>query len=179
MDTTNKIGSPLLWSLVRIWAGARADGQIPRKSSIDPIDLGHAGLLPYIWIARRHGNGQFVYQLAGEEIHLSHGVPLKGRSLFELYDAKNAQMVQDRWQEVLDREIASHSSGEVYSRAGRIFQGERLVLPLRDDQDGLNFIIGATVRTERIPDINEDHAEAFGPQQMAFIPLDVLTEESD
>lgn len=71
------------------------------------------------------------------------------------------------------------SSGEVYSRAGRIFQGERLVLPLRDDQDGLNFIIGATVRTERIPDINEDHAEAFGPQQMAFIPLDVLIEESD
>lgn len=137
--------APKLRRLINLWLAAREAGAaIPRKARVDPIDMARAGLLPQIWLVERQPDRRLVYRLAGEEINAVFGRSIAGATLEDLMSQPQAEIVVARWNRVLDEALVMHAVGEVYSDAGNLYSGERIVLPLADDDGAPHFLIGAT-----------------------------------
>jgi len=172
------VRAPKLRRLINLWLAARDDGTaMPRKASIDAIDLARAGLLPQIWLVERQADRRLVYRLAGEEINAVFGRSIAGAGLEDLMLPAQAEVVVARWNRVLDEALAMHAVGEVYSESGILFSGERIVLPLTDDQGAPHFLIGAT--DYRLIG-SEDRAAPSTRADLrgvlrSFIPLDRIT----
>lgn len=131
--------------MINIWAAARADRRLaPFKNSIDPIDLGRAQLLPQVWLVHRDADRRFAYRLAGEEINAVFGRTINGLSPSEMFEPDQAVLVAARWHRLLDESLGSHTVGEVYSETGHHYVGERIALPLADENGTLCFVLGAT-----------------------------------
>lgn len=141
----SQVRAPKLLRLINLWHAARGgDAGPPRKSRIDAVDLGSAGLMAQIWLVERQPDRRLVYRLAGEEINAVFGRSIAGLTLDDLIDPEEAAMIARRWHRLLDDGLILHAIGDVYSDAGRLFSGERVVLPMTDD-DGLPcFLIGVT-----------------------------------
>lgn len=160
-----QVRAPKLLRLINLWHAARDGGAgLPRKSRIDAVDLGGAGLLAQIWLVERQPDRRLVYRLAGEEINAVFGRSIAGLTLDDLIEPEDAAVVSRRWHRLLDDGLVLHAIGDVYSDAGRLFSGERVVLPLTDD-DGLPcFLIGVT--DYRLI----DPGERAGPQARIGVP---------
>ncbi|GHD53895.1 hypothetical protein GCM10017083_30810 [Thalassobaculum fulvum] len=145
LPDTSRVRAPKLRRLINLWHAARdGDAGMPRKARIDPIDLARAGLLPQIWLVERQPDRRLVYRLAGEEINAVFGRSVAGAALEDLIERSQAEVVVGRWNRVLDEALVMHAVGEVYSDAGNLYSGERVVLPLADEQGAPMFLIGAT-----------------------------------
>jgi hypothetical protein len=145
LPDASRVRAPKLRRLINLWHVARdGDAGMPRKARIDPIDLARAGLLPQIWLVERQPDRRLVYRLAGEEINAVFGRSVAGAALEDLIERSQAEMVVGRWNRVLDEALVMHAVGEVYSDAGNLYSGERVVLPLADEQGAPMFLIGAT-----------------------------------
>jgi len=72
------------------WRGNRE--RAPKKSSIDPVAIARAGIMPDVWLIERRENGQFRFSLTGENWINAFERGLRGKTVEETYDAPRAEL---------------------------------------------------------------------------------------
>lgn len=121
------------------WNKIRGNRAMPERREVDPAEIRRA--LCRVWIYEREEDGEFRCRLAGEEINTAYGKPLQGRLAREMIGPKFDEIVEPRWNYVLDRGAFFHGYS-VESAAGHPI--ERLCLPLADKDGRPKFVFGAS-----------------------------------
>jgi hypothetical protein len=133
-----------LFRLLEVWKGACASSaRPPRKSDLDPIDLGRAGLMPYLWIMEKVGDGDFRFRLTGEQARKNFRSNPIGKRLEDLHDEKTVRNRKALLEKVIGEGNAAYSLGSTIIDGHPIFLTDRLVLPLTDDSGATRYSIGA------------------------------------
>ena len=168
----NAIQSEALRVLAQQWAAARRGRRMPAFRDIDPIGIGRH--LRYVWAWRydRATDG-FTGRLAGEEIDRAFGRSLRGAKMSEFYTPDVYAVVFPRHRQVVTEPSFFHGTGMVFARMGYSMEGERVGLPLAEDGDLGDGIIGGTFYSA-LPRPEEDRplGPDFTAEQVGFFPLD-------
>lgn len=124
---------------------------MPRRGDLDP--LAFPSLLSHIWLLEYVASRNiYIYRLAGEHINEIFGFSLRGKSLSQVIPEDMLEIVRNRFEHVRRAPGACHAKGCVYLRVGRYRSGERLILPLADENGVPGYILGATIyRIEESP----------------------------
>jgi hypothetical protein len=171
VDIAPAIRSTKLQTLFDYWL-AKVDGLTPpRRTEIDPLDIPR--LLPHIWIQERvAGTSEFRCRLAGEEVKAIYPENIVGRLFHEVIGDEAWKLVSEQYMMAVETPGVCHFHGPVYMHTiqrGGI--GERLFMPMQDN-DGKNaYIIGATIYTPMSSKILEEQAVT---PRIAFTPLKAL-----
>lgn len=153
------IVSPALQEVARIWAGARRGHPLP---SWEDIQLGALGAqISLIWVYRYDiQTGRFTGRLAGERITKGLGKNLRGLPLDDAHSAKDYLWVHRYLTRVVKEAMGYRSAGRLFQQAGRFVEGERIALPLADNGQVADGVLGAS-------DYRHPHLEG---------PFEILTE---
>jgi hypothetical protein len=168
----DSIRSEALRVLASQWAAARGSRRMPAFRDIDPVGIGRH--LRYVW-AWKYDRGQdsFTGRLAGEEIDRAFGKSLRGMEMTVFYAPEVYAVVFPRHRRVVTEPSFFHGTGMVFARMGSSAVGERIGLPLAEDGETGDGIIGATHYTALPPAMEErTPGPDFTPEQVAFYPLD-------
>src|SRR3954467_5623898 len=166
------IQSEALRVLARQWAAARGSRRMPAFRDIDPIGIGRHLRYVWAWKYDRATKG-FTGRLAGEEIDRAFGKSLRGMTMTEFYTPDVYAVVFPRHHRVVTEPSFFHGSGMVFARMGYSMAGERITLPLAEDGNIGDGIIGGTYYTTLPPAIEERAlGPDFTPEHAAFFPLD-------
>lgn len=131
-------------NLAEHWIGlsASADGGVPYRHQIDPSLIGRTLSRVYIYEMDESG---FVCVLAGERVSWNHDARLKGRRLSDILEPSVHQMVDLFMTTCIKVPAIYRNFGLLYSDAHkREVIGERVFLPLRDDNGDIASVIGVT-----------------------------------
>jgi len=167
------IQSEPLRVLARQWATARGDRRMPAFRDIDPVGIGRH--LRYVWAWKYDRNDDsFLGRLAGEEIDRAFGKSLRGMKMAEFYAPEVYAVVFPRHRQVVTEPSFFHGAGMVFSRMGYSMTGERISLPLSEDGDLGDGIIGGTFYTN-LPPAGEERplGPDFTTERVAFYPLNM------
>lgn len=138
------VREPLLRRLLDYWLEKRGGRLLPCRRDIDPVDipwaLSRIWVLDYLPDVRR-----FRYRLAGEEINAVAGANMRGVFLDETLPADRCEMILGKFMDVVENRSIVHDSGRVYLRDERLATGERIILPLSDDAETVDALLGGTV----------------------------------
>ena len=167
--------APRCAALLDIWKRARGGtGYVPGKSDVDPIVLGKAGLLPYLWIIERDDAYSFLFRLAGESIRTSFNAPIRGRNLREVFTQPQVATLTARCERMLQKREVLVTSGTVYRDGRPIYYGQRLTLPLLNESGECRFIIGTVDHSNITRDSGRAANPVFSYDFVAFVPVDRL-----
>jgi len=142
-DVSEALKNAPLRAVLQHWHNARGPRFLPSWSDIDPGVLRH--YLPMIWSWRYdRGSDSFTGRLAGEMI-----VHLLGRSprqvaMSDFFQPAHYPMIFERFKRAVSGPAILVISGPVYGYAGRCGHGERLLLPLAQDGETVDEVMGAT-----------------------------------
>ena len=130
-------------NVLDVWLAAAAGRGIPPRRAIDPAALGRE--LEIVWICEVIWPGpRYRYRLAGEKVNDVYGVSLAGRHMDEIIPAEKRASVLARYHRVVTDCGISHTAGRLYLSSEKIYAGERIVLPLSENGDAVDAILGAT-----------------------------------
>ena len=164
--------APRCAALLDIWKAARGErGDVPTKSAVDPIVLGKAGLLPFLWIIERDEAYSFLFRLAGESIRTSFNAPIRGRNLREVFTQSQVATLTARCERMLQKRELLVTSGTVYRDGQPIYYGQRLTLPLLSENGECRFIIGTVDHSNITRDAARDANPVFDYDFVAFVPI--------
>ena len=167
----DSIQSEALRTLARQWEAARGTRRMPAFRDIDPVEIGRH--LRYVWSWRydRVADG-FTGRLAGEEIDRAFGKSLRGMKMTEFYTPEVFAIVFPRHRRVVTEPGFMHGTGMVFARMGYTMAGERIGLPLAEDGEIGDGIIGGTFYSA-LPRLDEERplGPDFAPEQVTFFPL--------
>ncbi len=153
------------------WNEARGQRRMPGWSDISPRAI--ARHLPLIWSWKYDAlTDLFVGRLAGEEIVQAFGENLRGKTAEEFFKDRGGEAVIARHRRVVTEPACYHGQGAVFSHARRIVTGERIILPLAEDGEKGDGILGATIYS--FTDIGDDGGNAsedYAAEKGEFIPL--------
>ena len=168
----DSIRSEPLRVLARQWAAVRGSRRMPAFRDIDPVGIGRH--LRYVWAWKYDRVGDaFIGRLAGEEIDRAFGKSLRGMKMTEFYAPDVYDLVFPRHRRVVTEPCFFHGTGMVFAQMGYTMAGERISLPLAEDGDSGDGIIGGTYYTA-LPPAREERplGPDFTPEEVAFFPLD-------
>jgi hypothetical protein len=143
-DETPDFQSNAVGVLADHWIGlsATADGGVPYRHQIDPTLIGRTLSRVYIYELDDAG---FVCRLAGERVSWNHDTRLKGRRLSDILDPSAHEMVGLFMTTCLKVPAVYRNIGLLFSDTEkREAIGERVFLPLRDDNGEIGLVIGVT-----------------------------------
>lgn len=144
-DNLDHVTSPGLRTAMRHWRDCLEHGRsLPSKDRIDPLVLGPAGLLPYVWIIEVPPDAPPFFRLAGEGVARGHGHSVVRRTIYEVFERQPAETIERRWRCLLADDLFGHTQGDIYSDTGRVYSGDRIALPLADEAGSPRFIFGCT-----------------------------------
>jgi hypothetical protein len=172
----NSVQSEALRVLARQWTAARGSRRMPSFRDIDPVEIGRH--LRYVWAWKYDAAAdRFTGRLAGEEIDRAFGKSLRGMKMEEFYTPDVYDVVFPRHRRVVTEPGFFHGTGMVFARMGYTMAGERIALPLAEDGDVGDGIIGGTFYSA-LPTLNEDRplGPDFTVEQVNFFPLDLPQE---
>ncbi len=139
---------PRIFQMFDGWAAARNGGAVAHRSEFDPMRV--APLLGFLWIYRRHPErGDYVCELAGEEVNAVWGGSVKGRTLTEIVGTEHQPILADRWAAVLGEPAILYSSMERFPAPHLIYRVERLILPLMSRGGEIDSILGISLYDQR------------------------------
>lgn len=139
----NSIQSDLLRGLVRHWAEARGGRRMPGWDSIRPAAI--KAQLPYVWSWKfDRATGEFVGRLAGERIQSIFGVNIRGARMADVFAGHEFDKMLQRHRRVATEPALFRGYGLVFRHLDRFDMGERVILPLAEDGENADGIIGAT-----------------------------------
>jgi hypothetical protein len=167
------IQSEALRVLARQWAAARGSRRMPAFRDIDPIGIGRH--LRYVWAWKYdRATDDFTGRLAGEEIDRAFGKSLRGAKMSEFYTPDVYAVVFPRHRRVVTEPSFFHGTGMVFARMGYTMGGERISLPLSEDGNVGDGIIGGTYYTT-LPQPHEERplGPDFTAEHVSFFPLDM------
>lgn len=167
------IQAPPLRAVALHWRAARGSRWMPGWSDIDPLQIRSS--LRYVWAWRYDSaTGAFTGRLSGEEIERAFGKSLRGAAMQEFFSPEAFNLIYPRHRRVVTEPAFMHGSGMVFIHVDRTLVGERIILPLAADGEHGDGIIGATFYAP-VPG-SEGKGADFGPEQVAFFPVDALKE---
>ncbi len=134
-----------LSDLLQYWCTKRRGRAVPAFKDIDPIEI--PSLLTYLWIHDYDpGSDRFRVRLMGEAVRSTYSGPVAGADVEELVTPAAYPVVAERYRTVLTMPAIGHGSGRIYGHTiGRVGGGERLYLPLADEEGRTRMILGATI----------------------------------
>ncbi len=140
-----EIEDPRLSDLLQYWRTKRRGRPVPAFKDIDPIEI--PSLLTYLWIHDYDPeNDRFRVRLMGEAVRSTYDCPVVGVDVEELVTHTAYPVVAERYRTVLTMPAIGHGSGRIYGHTiGRVGGGERLYLPLADEDGRTRMILGATI----------------------------------
>jgi hypothetical protein len=166
------IQSEPLRVLARQWAAARGSRRMPAFRDIDPIEIGRQLRYVWSWKYDRESDG-FTGRLAGEEIDRAFGKSLRGMKMPEFYTPDVYAVVFPRHRRVVTEPAFFHGTGMVFARMGYTMGGERIGLPLSEDGETGDGIIGGTFySTLPHPADERPLGPDFTQETVTFFPLD-------
>lgn len=166
-DFRDSIVSPELQAIAGHWDAARGRKRMPAWSDIDPVAIGRH--LRYVWAWKyERETGDFVNRLAGDEIVRAFGKSPRGRKMTEFFTPEAYSAFMPWHQRVVREPAFLHGAGKVYSRVERNFTGERIMLPLSEDGEHGDGVIGATVY---LASAGVGAATSFDAEKLDFYPL--------
>lgn len=134
----------LIRRLYGYWKSLCVDGQPPKRSAVDPLEV--LPVLPYIWIYERQADGRFLCRLAGENVRAVLDRKVINEYLDDFVGEAGVAFLQGQYDKILSLPAIGHVVGSIYPAATRRYgQGERLILPLRDEAGAPCFVMGATI----------------------------------
>jgi hypothetical protein len=168
----DSIQSEALRALARAWDAARGSRRMPAFRDIDPVKIGRH--LRYVWAWKYDRAAErFTGRLAGEEIDRAFGKSLRGMKMADFYTPDVYAVVFPRHSRVVTEPSFFHGTGMMFAQMGYTMSGERISLPLSEDGDIGDGIIGGTFYSA-LPSPQEDLplGPDFTPEHVAFFPLD-------
>ena len=169
----DSIRSEALRVLARQWQAARGTRRMPAFRDIDPTEIGRH--LRYVWSWKYDRTADsFTGRLAGEEIDRAFGKSLRGMKMTAFYTPDVYATVFPRHRRVVTEPAFFHGAGMVFARQGFATAGERIGLPLSEDGEVGDGIIGATYYSLLPkPEPERPLGPDFTPEQAGFFPLDL------
>lgn len=144
------------------WTALRGDGDIPRRSQIDP--RGIESLLEYAFILERIAPGICRFRLAGHHLTGLAGMEVRGMPLTSFFSVEGRKAISSATEKMFDAPAVVQLDLSSESRLGRSsVMGHMLLLPLRSDLGDVTRALGVLV-TEGRPNsgqcrFNVDHTE--------------------
>lgn len=137
--------APELRALLTYWKSkCGADGALPSRSRIDPLEL--RGLLPHVYLVDVLPDGNFRIRLLGE-VHVAvYGTGLVGRTIGEIFPPEHAAEFYRLYNAVLRRRAPVVNSGQVFwwrNREWLPFEGVHM--PLSGDDRTIDMIFAGGV----------------------------------
>jgi len=138
--TLHAAGRPAL-TLLDSWCGVRVGRAVPGRRDFDPTRLGRYLAKVYLYQFDDDA-GDFICRLAGEQVHEAWGLRIRGLSLREVVGDQNHPAALLRWRAVVDTPLIQY--GILEEKTGRSTRriGERLIVPMRDDDGQVRLVLG-------------------------------------
>lgn len=169
-ELLSRISDAALRDVAIHWNEARGARRMPGWPDISPRAL--ARHLPLIWSWKYDpATDVFVGRLAGEEIIQAFGENLRGKTAEEFFRNRGGEALISRHRRVVTEPAFYHGQGAVFSHARRIVMGERIILPLAEDGEHGDGIVGATIYRFTHNDEGGDTSEDYAAEKGEFIPL--------
>ena len=140
---------PRLHRFLDVWRAARAGATVPLRKAFDPTAV--PSLLSSIYIYRYHADrGDYVCELAGEEVNDTYGRIVRGETLLQIVGAEDHPVIIERWARILGLPCIHYGTvNEILSNT-RMRQAERLLLPFAFAEGQVpDTIIGAGLYSSR------------------------------
>jgi len=139
----HSIESPALRNVVRHWAQARRDRRMPGWENLSPAAMKEQ--LTIIWSWRFDPvSRDFIGRLAGERIESVLGTSVRGARMSEVFAKHDYAKALARHMRVMTQPALYRGHGLVFRHFDRFDMGERVILPLADDGEHGDGIVGAT-----------------------------------
>lgn len=122
------------------WAALCADGQVPRRSQIDPRGL--ENILSYTFVVERIAPGMARFRVAGQHLAQIAGMEVRGMPLSTFFAARDRAEIGATLERVFDAPAISELS--LVSEMGG-FEGRMILLPLRSDLGQVNRALGVVI----------------------------------
>ena len=113
-------------------------------------------------------SGDFINRLAGEDIVRAFGKSPRGRKMTEFFPPEAYAVFMPWHLRVMQEPACLHGAGKVYNRVDRNFTGERIMLPLSEDGETGDGILGATVY---LASAGVGAAPSYSDEKLDFYPL--------
>lgn len=137
------ITDPRLRHVLAHWLAMRGDHVMPAWRDIDPLQLGPH--LAYMWSLRFDpSDSSFTGRLSGEEINAIFGKSLRQTRIENFFAAQDVPWIHERCLRVIAEPCAILVSGPVYAYTGHYGRGYRIMLPLGEDRQHGDEVIGVT-----------------------------------
>lgn len=137
------IVSPALKIVALHWNDVRGARKMPGWSDIRPGAI--AGHLPIVWSYKYdRATDSFTGRLAGERITAIFGKSLRGVPMTEIYPVDDYPALFARTKRTVLEPAFMRGHGLVFRHLNRYGTGERIMMPLADDGENGDGMIGAT-----------------------------------
>jgi hypothetical protein len=135
----------LLKEFVGYWFDCRRAGAaVTRRQDFDIFHI--PALVPRLFLYDYNPvQRSFVLRVAGEEIRRLLPGSLPGAAIEQIMPSVILPSVLERYRRVCEEPAAMHAIGRVFLNLGGTGVGERVVLPLANDQGKVHQLLGATI----------------------------------
>ena len=132
-----------LKGLYAYWKGKAGARRMPARKDLDPIEmkewLGNLMLLEF-------PTGKFIefrYRLEGTNIEEFYDARRTGRGVEAMTAESERKSVLPQWEAVFDQACPAYYETDIWSSEGKLARQIKLLLPLSDDGEHVNMILGA------------------------------------
>ncbi len=126
------------------WRASRSDALVPNKRAFNPLDV--PSLLRFTWLYRYDpAAGDFVCQLAGEDVNRAWGGPIKSKTLRQVIGEDDHRIVSPRWHAIIDTPLVQYGARNEKLSSQDLWRAERLLLPLTSTGDKPDHVIGVSL----------------------------------
>jgi hypothetical protein len=137
------IDSPDLRKVAQHWREVCGSKRMPAWRDIRPTAI--SAQLPIVWSYKfDRASNVFTGRLAGDKIVAMFGKSFRGAAMVDLFPAHEYQTAFSRHKRVLTEPAFFRGTGVVFAHLEKYGVGERIILPLSDDGELGDGVIGAT-----------------------------------
>ena len=137
------VRDPRLRRLYAYWKAKAGARRMPARKDLDPLEmkewLGNLILVEF-------PTGKFIeyrYRLEGTNIEQFYNARRTGRGIEAMTAESERKSVLPQWEIVFDQGRPAYYESDIWSSEGKLARQIKLLLPLSDDGEHVNMILGA------------------------------------
>jgi hypothetical protein len=139
----SRIESPALLAIAQHWNEVRANGRIPGWADLEPSAI--APHLTRLWSFKYdRQSSEFTARLAGNRIMVATGHSFRGTTLKDLHPPHIYEKSHAEFTRIVTMPAIYRCRGPLFRAGGNTVEGERIVLPLAEDGEHGDGLLGAS-----------------------------------